>query len=698
MFYSHEILTSQQYGVATVWLVSTIGLRSTNRKISRKAIQDVNVRKACETILQPGAPIALRLQGSLLYGVSRVYSQQCSYVLTDAEKIQTHMRAFYSVLGGSENAIDPRAGKANRNQLILLDDPEFDLNIDLPALHFDDEGNLTDAQGIKASQKTSSQFSPLERNSLSSIGADSGSFLAGFDLPHSSPGGRDSQVKSPFKPPFTIDDMVYLNAEDKAMPTREEEEPVQVFDDWGIEIDADGNLIGLAEEPELPTLPHQITEQVTGVTQTSDPFVPFSDAQGDVVMNLGETPLPEAEAFAPLQEEQQLEQVLSSDKAIMPTRRRRRQAQLAPDEMTYVSREVIRGWETNYLANAEQARRIRRGVTVTTAKKNAYHFVFGRGIANTGFPTGIPVFPDYPLAKYFSGDGLQARLFGMDIDDDEEEEQAPRGHRRTRLESLELEEDDEARRRVRRRLSGEDEQQSGQGVTQQQQSQTPSRLLAEEETEIGREAGPALSDLPSDVPWNRGSSQVLGSSIKGSATGRGQSRQVSASPLQGRGNRLPSDNIELFSDQPVFGSDGDFPMYSAANIFSSDPIEVGDGSQQNATAADTSQVMREALDREGRNFLGYVETIAKEKGLRDQHEDQQQGQERYWVNFEDLFDKPDKNRTVVVQAFSHVLALATKDAIKAHQECENMTPFGPIRVGVVLSTNAMDIEEGQGKI
>lgn len=92
--------------------MSTFGLRSSNRKISRKAIQEVNVRKACETILQPGAPIALRLQGSLLYGVSRVFSQQCSYVLTDAEKIHMHMRCFYNAMGGSENALDQQAGKA----------------------------------------------------------------------------------------------------------------------------------------------------------------------------------------------------------------------------------------------------------------------------------------------------------------------------------------------------------------------------------------------------------------------------------------------------------------------------------------------------------------------------------------------------------------------------------------------------------
>lgn len=33
-------------------------------------------------------------------------------MLTDAEKIHMHMRCFYNVLGGTENALDPQAGKA----------------------------------------------------------------------------------------------------------------------------------------------------------------------------------------------------------------------------------------------------------------------------------------------------------------------------------------------------------------------------------------------------------------------------------------------------------------------------------------------------------------------------------------------------------------------------------------------------------
>ncbi|KAH9437066.1 hypothetical protein MCOR02_000724 [Pyricularia oryzae] len=111
MFYSHEILTSQKHGVATVWVLATLDRSCASRKVSRKAIQEVNVPKACVTIDEPpGAPIALRLQASLLYGVSRVYQQQCHYVLGDAEKFRISMRGLMRVL--DSGTLDPNAGRA----------------------------------------------------------------------------------------------------------------------------------------------------------------------------------------------------------------------------------------------------------------------------------------------------------------------------------------------------------------------------------------------------------------------------------------------------------------------------------------------------------------------------------------------------------------------------------------------------------
>lgn len=47
-------------------LVATLGSKSTLKKVSRKAILDVDVAKTCDTIITPEAPMALRLQSNLL--------------------------------------------------------------------------------------------------------------------------------------------------------------------------------------------------------------------------------------------------------------------------------------------------------------------------------------------------------------------------------------------------------------------------------------------------------------------------------------------------------------------------------------------------------------------------------------------------------------------------------------------------------
>lgn len=80
-----QVLTSREGGIATVWyvltlpikpesqhsadidrLVATLGSRSSSRKITRKAILEVDVPKTCSIIIQPEAPMALRLQSNLL--------------------------------------------------------------------------------------------------------------------------------------------------------------------------------------------------------------------------------------------------------------------------------------------------------------------------------------------------------------------------------------------------------------------------------------------------------------------------------------------------------------------------------------------------------------------------------------------------------------------------------------------------------
>jgi meiotic recombination protein REC8 len=47
-------------------LVATLGSKSSLKRINRKQILDVDVAKACQTIVDPIAPMALRLQSNLL--------------------------------------------------------------------------------------------------------------------------------------------------------------------------------------------------------------------------------------------------------------------------------------------------------------------------------------------------------------------------------------------------------------------------------------------------------------------------------------------------------------------------------------------------------------------------------------------------------------------------------------------------------
>lgn len=103
-------------------LLATLGSRSQLRRVNRKAIVEVDVPRACDTIVNPQAPLALRLQGNLLYvgrrhaitdcrfGVTRVFSQQSTYVLSDAQTAQSQLRALQSAVRTS--ILDPQAGQA----------------------------------------------------------------------------------------------------------------------------------------------------------------------------------------------------------------------------------------------------------------------------------------------------------------------------------------------------------------------------------------------------------------------------------------------------------------------------------------------------------------------------------------------------------------------------------------------------------
>ncbi|TAQ89837.1 hypothetical protein B7494_g1835 [Chlorociboria aeruginascens] len=390
------------------------------------AILDVNVRKACETIMQPEAPMALRLQSNLLFGVSRVYSQQCGYVLADTQAAQNSMRALLKVV--RDHGLDPEAGRARPDQLILLDDPAFLPDMALPLFDFD----LSDfnVHVLNASKRSSqSSLSPHDRSQPVSSAIS----LPGFNL--GSGNSSSGQYQLPINDPF---------AESSARKQVEiagnlvDDEAILFQDDDLFELDADGNL-------------HDISTTQRERCQTANQGHPGSDSAASRrvrkehedalagranipgfedfnIMQFGddEIPLPDAESFPVMSRALQpnvprllaseghtLSQESSSVSAEAPAKRRKAKVpKVLKNDFTLEHRNAdLLQWQHAYVANmAEEIKSKAKKKRKIEANKNAYIFVYGCGIQDVGNGKGGSQLP-HPL-QMFSGGELIARITG----------------------------------------------------------------------------------------------------------------------------------------------------------------------------------------------------------------------------------------------------------------------------------------------
>ncbi|KAL8295657.1 hypothetical protein RB597_009241 [Gaeumannomyces tritici] len=690
MFYSHEILTSHQHGVATVWVLATLGQNCGGRRISRKAIQEVDVPKACMTIDNPpGAPIALRLQASLLYGVSRAYSQQYDYLLGDAEKARLGISILFRNMALSDT-LDPNAGKAKRKQLILADDPNFHIgNFDLPRFELDEMGDAALPNGTQHTANLYSQLSPYGRSRSGSSGGrnsmrldlDHDSFLGGYDLDSPFAGGSSAQ-----KPRVDLDPFA-------------EEEPIH-FDDDLFTIDADGNIVDLR-----PPKPAEVDVPEVPQPDLGGPSAQQQDATAPVVpedeqpLILEDQPLPDAEALPARQDrqdqdEQDIEQQQEIIAAAAPARRRgRKRRVIAPDRDTKISRNEYRMWYTDYMKRMEeeqvQINGRREPVTKEQARKEAYHRLFGRGIGGFGWDFGLPNFV-HPLTDMFSGEGLQRTLFGQVLGQPSEPE--PRGGRcRSASQAFGADAEEEEGRRVRQR-SDEDQLVQPRDGLGPSQLEGGTQLLpedAEPPSEVGREIGHALSDQPS-MPWHRQSSVVPGSSLKGSSARRsvlpgGGPANVSESPLQHRGSMVQG--IERFSDHvgsdgPSLGGGGESGFGSADKGWLPDHDEQDSGNLGSEGAA----------SMEGRRFLDFLRGEANKTGS-SRGDDEDQG--LLWVDFDQVVQPLPGTQSVAAHAFYQVLCLTTGRVLKVDQDGRDTNePFKPIRIGVPMASHGHEDQDG----
>lgn len=446
--------------------------------------------------------------------------------------------------------------------------------------------------------------------------------------------------------------------------------------DCGFKVDGDGNITefdnpisAMVDEPDLPPM-----SKVQGLEGAPADQLPQLDEVGNVFM-MDEQPLPEADALPARPQQVNLVAVVhdQQNERPAPSHNRKQRKVVGKDQDNELPRKVIEAWQKEYLDNCCTQKP--HPVSVKQAKKNAIHLTFGLGIANIGQSIGIPTMI-HPLAAEFSGDSLFTAYTGLTVLDG--------GNRKRSRSVKDLQGSDDQERRVRPRLE-EDGNQQGRGLDMENMLE----VGQQPPSEIGREAPTPFDDHPSSaMPWNRGSSQMPGSSIQ-----KGNSAQLGrelSSPLGGRSNI--QDIIRYSSDADMGGMDfGAGGLHSAG--LSLDGMSPPGLLKKTSTVAESkvstqveNQYTREALDREGQNFLSFIDNTVRENGERRHDEDFDQ--QRKWVDFNDMF-MPDKtDRATAAQAFYHVLTLVTKGNMVVEQDDEGKKPYGGIHVGIKLSHGA----------
>ncbi|KAF2773553.1 hypothetical protein EJ03DRAFT_101404 [Teratosphaeria nubilosa] len=681
MFYSHEVLTSRKYGVATVWLVATLGSKSTLKRVSRKAILDVDVEKACETIMEPEAPMALRLQSNLLYGIARVYAQQCGYVLNDAEAARHNMRAIFKVMRTAALESDEKH-KGRADQLVLPDDPNFLPDFDLIPMELHQLDLDVSSGGAFAAESQSSILSPHNSQvTVNSINIPAGppSYLIG------GPGGEGS---------FGIrGDSVTGQRAGTGLP----------LEDAGIIIDAEGHFSfdeapSASRQAAAPQVPVDDRMQPGSASSVEQDYVGGLAGGGAVEQQYDDGFMPAVDDFQPSTNADNLlsgrvnvsdeaqEQVVSEDSASSAPMRRRKQAGpkvIAPDNTLELRNGDLARWNTDYVANMQEANKHKQAARAAAlAKENAKHWVLGNdGLAALGHSD---VLVHGPL-EMFSGAKLLEALIRIKL--------TPGGRKR-------VHEDDGAENQAvpRKRSRGLDmpSDEVARGVDSGSDGGYMPAVgddYMSLDVEQGREAATPLEDprVSGAFPWNQstGSRRPTGglnsASVLGGGVGqhagishRRGSRLTSASPLNGRGMPGAATSDDPGQGLPSDAMDGqDFTNLDGFELF-------GVAAQVDTQTAGQSQWQRTALDSESGNFLEFVKTgieeadqARDEAAMGDEEDDALRGS----IDFEDLL-RPDKNSHIVAaQGLLHVLALETKNLLSIQQD----EAFGPISMRLIDS-------------
>ncbi|CAG8517599.1 8527_t:CDS:10 [Paraglomus brasilianum] len=114
-------------------LAATIGSRSTLKKLSKKDVNSVNLIRACNYIVSPPEPLALRLTSNLMVGIARIYYQQYQFYYAEVNNVWGRLRKNLVSLETNE-VVNMPLTEARQESITIADDPDFEIEMTLSNL------------------------------------------------------------------------------------------------------------------------------------------------------------------------------------------------------------------------------------------------------------------------------------------------------------------------------------------------------------------------------------------------------------------------------------------------------------------------------------------------------------------------------------------------------------------------------------
>lgn len=117
MFYSQVIL-ARKGPLGKIWLAAHF-----DKKLTKNQIFSTDITESVDSVLNPAAPLALRVSGHLMLGIVRIYSRKVKYLMSDCTEAMWKIKLAFRP-GNVDLLADAQAGAT-----ISIDDPRFYGNI-----------------------------------------------------------------------------------------------------------------------------------------------------------------------------------------------------------------------------------------------------------------------------------------------------------------------------------------------------------------------------------------------------------------------------------------------------------------------------------------------------------------------------------------------------------------------------------------